>query len=174
MLPEYDAGQSDEWLSKISVAWVSASSLSPSSTCVTVMVCFLPQNRHFAITVNLVHSLTFNRNFILTFCECHWFMSFIISFDYWQVLNVIFYMFKNKNGNANNLSGVNISKIRKSQVPKLSQRALADKLQLRGLDIDKNAIQRIESGKRFVTDIELVAISEALDVSVQKLLEKIE
>ena len=83
-------------------------------------------------------------------------------------------MFKNKNGNANNLSGVNISKIRKSQVPKLSQRALADKLQLRGLDIDKNAIQRIESGKRFVTDIELVAISEALDVSVQKLLENIE
>lgn len=35
----------------------------------------------------------------------------------------------------------------------LSQRALADRMQLAGIDIDKNAIQRIECGKRFVTDI---------------------
>ena len=28
-----------------------------------------------------------------------------------------------------------------------------------GLDIDKNAVQRIESGKRFVTDIELKVIA---------------
>ena len=32
----------------------------------------------------------------------------------------------------------------------ISQRELADWLQLIGLDIDKNAIQRIESGQRFV------------------------
>ena len=54
--------------------------------------------------------------------------------------------------------------------PKLSQRALADKLQLYGIDIDKNAIQRIECGKRFVTDIELVFIAKVLDVSVLDLL----
>ena len=79
-------------------------------------------------------------------------------------------MFKNKNGESNNISGQNIARIRKSLVPKLSQRALADKLQLCGIDVDKNAIQRIECGKRFVTDIELVAIAEVLNVSVADLL----
>ena len=81
-------------------------------------------------------------------------------------------MFKNKNGSSNNLSGENIARIRKMTVPNLSQRALADKLQLYGLDLDKNAVQRIECGKRFVTDIELVAISNVLRVPVLKLLEK--
>ena len=81
-------------------------------------------------------------------------------------------MFKNKNGSLNNLSGKNIAIIRKMTVPNLSQRALADKLQLYGLDLDKNAVQRIECGKRFVTDIELVAISNVLRVPVLKLLEK--
>lgn len=53
---------------------------------------------------------------------------------------------------------------------KLSQRALADKLQLSGLDVDKNAIQRIECGKRFVTDIELVSIARIFNVTVDDLL----
>ena len=79
-------------------------------------------------------------------------------------------MFKNKNGESNNISGKNIARIRKEKTPKISQRAFADKLQLRGIDVDKNAIQRIECGKRFVTDIELLAIADALDVSVASLL----
>lgn len=54
--------------------------------------------------------------------------------------------------------------------PKLSQRAFADRLQLCGIDVDKNAIQRIECGKRFVTDIELVCIAKLLNVSVLDLL----
>lgn len=37
----------------------------------------------------------------------------------------------------------------------LSQRRFAEKMQIAGLDIDKNAVQRIECGKHFVTDIEL-------------------
>lgn len=53
---------------------------------------------------------------------------------------------------------------------RLSQRALADKMQLVGIDVDKNAIQRIESGKRFVTDIELRAIAEIFSVSVDDLI----
>ena len=53
---------------------------------------------------------------------------------------------------------------------KKSQRQLADELQLEGLDIDKNAIQRIEAGKRFVTDIELVYISKVLGISYDELL----
>ena len=81
-------------------------------------------------------------------------------------------MFKNKNGKYNNISGENIAKIRKAIVPTVSQRALADKLQLCGIDVDKNAIQRIECGKRFVTDIELVAIANVLNVPILDLLKK--
>ena len=67
-------------------------------------------------------------------------------------------MFKNKNNGRNNICGENIKRLRLEYPTKLSQRALADKMQLCGIDVDKNAIQRIEAGKRFVTDIELVAI----------------
>lgn len=81
-------------------------------------------------------------------------------------------MYRNKNGYLNNISENNIAKIRKNISPTMSQRALADKLQLYGLDLDKNAIQRIECGKRFVTDIELVVFAEVLNVSVLSLLEK--
>ncbi|MBQ1351386.1 MAG: helix-turn-helix transcriptional regulator, partial [Oscillospiraceae bacterium] len=63
-------------------------------------------------------------------------------------------MFINKSPSGkNNICGQNISAFRKKM--EISQRELADRLQLVGLDIDKNAIQRIESGQRFVTDIEL-------------------
>lgn len=44
-------------------------------------------------------------------------------------------------------------------------------LQLKGLDLDKNAIQRIESGKRFVTDIELRYFAKVLNVSYEALLD---
>lgn len=81
-------------------------------------------------------------------------------------------MFKNKNDSSNNISGKNIKRIRLEQVPRLSQRALADKLQIQGIDLDKNAVQRIESGQRFVTDIELLAFSKVLKVSLEVLLER--
>ena len=78
-------------------------------------------------------------------------------------------MFINKAPNGfNNLCGKNISKLRVNSG--LSQRGLADKMQLVGIDIDKNAIQRIECGKRFVTDIEIVAFAKVFNVSLEKLL----
>ena len=46
-----------------------------------------------------------------------------------------------------------------------------EKLDLEGLDLDKNAIQRIESGQRFVTDIEIVCFAKVLDVSYEQLLQ---
>lgn len=52
----------------------------------------------------------------------------------------------------------------------LSQRELADELQRIGLDVDKNAVQRMESGQRFVTDIELVYLANALRVELTTLL----
>lgn len=80
-------------------------------------------------------------------------------------------MFINKsNDGLNNICGKNIADLRKNM--HISQRILAEKLQLNGLDIDKNAVQRIECGKRFVTDIELVIISETMGVSVDRLLDK--
>ena len=79
-------------------------------------------------------------------------------------------MFKNKNDGRNNLCGDNIRNLRLSYPSKLSQRALADKMQLIGIDIDKNAIQRIEAGKRFVTDIELKGFAEILGVSIDRLI----
>ena len=42
-------------------------------------------------------------------------------------------------------------------------------MQLIGIDVDKNAIQRIECGKRFVTDIELKALAEIFGVTLDSL-----
>ena len=78
-------------------------------------------------------------------------------------------MFKNKNSEKNNLCGERIKELRLSYPTKLSQRALADKMQLIGIDVDKNAIQRIECGKRFVTDIELKAFSKIFEVTLDEL-----
>ena len=79
-------------------------------------------------------------------------------------------MFKNKNNGRNNLCGEKIRDLRLKYQTKLSQRALADKMQLIGIDVDKNAIQRIESGKRFVTDIELKAFAEIFNVNISELI----
>lgn len=81
-------------------------------------------------------------------------------------------MYKNRSENGlNNICGAKIKEIRESLPEKTSQRKLADMLQVEGLDIDKNAVQRIESGQRFVTDIELKAISKVLKIGYQKLLD---
>lgn len=53
----------------------------------------------------------------------------------------------------------------------LSQRDLAHKLQLAGYDIDKNVITRIETNKRYVTDIELRAFAEVLDTTYDHLID---
>lgn len=80
-------------------------------------------------------------------------------------------MYKNKSKNGlNNICGQKIKELRKKLPNKTSQRQFANMLQLQGLDIDKNAIQRIESGKRFVTDIELCAIAKVLNISFDELL----
>lgn len=81
-------------------------------------------------------------------------------------------MYKNKAKDRNNICGVNIARIRKSLSPKVSQRALAEKMQLEGIELDKNAIQRIEAGKRFVTDIELKVFVKVLQVSYVEILEE--
>lgn len=80
-------------------------------------------------------------------------------------------MYKNRAKNGmNNICGKRIKEIREALPERTSQKKLADMLQIEGLDIDKNAIQRIESGQRFVTDIELKAIVKVLNTDYHKLL----
>ncbi|MBR3816476.1 MAG: helix-turn-helix transcriptional regulator [Clostridia bacterium] len=80
-------------------------------------------------------------------------------------------MFINKTSDGlNNVCGKNIATLRNNL--KLSQRELADRMQLVGIDIDKNAVQRIECGKRFVTDIEIVAFAKIFSVDYKDILEK--
>ena len=82
-------------------------------------------------------------------------------------------MYKNKSKEGlNNICGDKIKKYRESLPGKPSQRAFSDMLQVEGLDIDKNAVSRIEGGKRFVTDIELQIIAKVLKVSYEQLLDK--
>ena len=79
-------------------------------------------------------------------------------------------MFINKSVHGeNNICGKKVFHYRK--LIQKSQRELADALQLLGLDVDKNAIQRIEAGKRFVTDIEIVYLCKALNVTAEELLD---
>lgn len=80
-------------------------------------------------------------------------------------------MYKNKSSQgSNNICGSKLHFLRTQLKPKVSQRAFAEQLQLKGLDLDKNAIQRIECGKRFVTDIELKAFAQILNTTTDDLL----
>ena len=74
-----------------------------------------------------------------------------------------------KNTGEKNLISKNLIEYRKQR--KYSQRLLAYKLQLNGYDIDKNVITRIETNNRYVTDIELKALCEVLDVTYDELID---
>ena len=78
-------------------------------------------------------------------------------------------MFTNRHNGRNNIAGIKVAQIRKGL--RISQRELSDRLQLIGLDIDKNAVQRIESGQRLITDIEIGFLAKALGTTVTDLLE---
>jgi transcriptional regulator with XRE-family HTH domain len=68
-----------------------------------------------------------------------------------------------------NLIGEHLIELRKEH--HLSQRDLSRKLQLAEYDMDKNVITRIETDKRYVTDIEIKALSEVLGVSYDHLID---
>lgn len=74
-----------------------------------------------------------------------------------------------KSTGEKNLISANLIKFRKER--NYSQRLLAYQLQLNGYDIDKNVITRIETNKRYVTDIELKALCEVLEVSYAELID---
>ena len=77
-------------------------------------------------------------------------------------------LFINKSDDGrNNVCGKNIAKYRLEM--KISQKKLSDRLQLSGLNVDKNAVQRMESGQRFITDIELLHLSAVLNKTLEQL-----
>lgn len=81
-------------------------------------------------------------------------------------------MFINKAADgSNNICGKKVRKLRKAMQGNVSQRMFADMLCLHGLEVSKNVVSRIESGERFVTDMELQIIREVLQVSYEDLLE---
>ena len=79
------------------------------------------------------------------------------------------FVFKNKAADGRlNLCGGSIARLRKMR--KLSQRALADQMQLLGIDMTKNTVQQIESGERFVIDVELKGFAKLFESTVDDLL----
>ena len=69
----------------------------------------------------------------------------------------------------NNLIGKNLKKIRKGK--KISQRELANKLELLGIYICRGSISRIEEGLRTVTDIELAGLAKVLEIEISDLMD---
>ena len=72
-------------------------------------------------------------------------------------------------GERKNIIGEKVRLLRKQQG--MTQRALAEKLQLAGFDVTDLTILRIESGDRFVPDYEVRALANALSVSYETLLD---
>ena len=70
-------------------------------------------------------------------------------------------------GDEMNLIGDNLRRIRKQR--KMSQQALADKLETLAIYICRGSISRIEDKQRTVTDIELYGLAKVLGVSITDL-----
>lgn len=74
--------------------------------------------------------------------------------------------------NIKNLIGPRVKVARLKQNPKITQVDLLARLAVRGIELEKTAISKIESQRRPVSDIELVALADALGVSILWLLGK--
>ena len=73
-------------------------------------------------------------------------------------------------GNTRNIIGPRLKEARMAQATSLSQASFARLLQIAGLPIDRSAIAKIETRRRPVSDIELVAMAKILTVNVMWLL----
>lgn len=81
---------------------------------------------------------------------------------------VDFTQMKHRSGSKKNVIGNQMRKLRIAQGG-ITQDHLAGKLARLGLDIDRSAISRIESGERYVLDYEAALIAKALKVPIQDL-----
>lgn len=71
---------------------------------------------------------------------------------------------------SKNIIGNRVREARIKHTPPLTQENLSAKLKLMNIKLDRISISRIESGDRFVSDYEVVAISKALNVTLDWLL----
>ena len=71
-------------------------------------------------------------------------------------------------GTSKNIIGPRVRLLRQSR--RLTQKALAEKLQLEGYDMTDLTMLRIENGTRFVADYEVKALARVLGVSCGELL----
>lgn len=69
-----------------------------------------------------------------------------------------------------NISGMKIETLRKERGIKQSELIL--KMQLMGVDINPSSLSKLEGQRRIATDMELLAISRILKVTVDELLDK--
>lgn len=69
-----------------------------------------------------------------------------------------------------NIAGKNIKKIRKEK--KITQEDLCARMQVMGFKLSRSDISKLENGKRFINDIEIVGFAEALKVSILDLYKK--
>lgn len=67
-------------------------------------------------------------------------------------------------GGEKNVSGSRIHQARTAM--RLSQSDLAARMQVNGVTIEREAISKIETGDRFVTDYELMVFAKVLGVSI--------
>ncbi len=65
-----------------------------------------------------------------------------------------------------NVVGARVKLARLCHQPRLTQAALAARLQLDGWDIEQSGVAKIETGLREVRDTEVVKLAKALGVSV--------
>jgi len=73
-----------------------------------------------------------------------------------------------------NVVGDRIRQARKAGRPPITQIDLVARLQILGMPIDQSGLSKIESGRRPVTDVEVIALAKALKVSVAWLLKEID
>ena len=71
---------------------------------------------------------------------------------------------------SKNKSGHRIRGARFMNNPAISQMDLIAKMQIKGFNMSKNIMSRIEHNERYVTDLELVAFAEVLNVTTSWLL----
>lgn len=74
------------------------------------------------------------------------------------------------NGKSKNVIGSKIKTLRQNKG--LTQKALAEQLQLQGYEFSDLTILRIEQGKRFVPDYEVIILSEFFNISTDELLKQ--
>ena len=73
----------------------------------------------------------------------------------------------NENISSFNITGKNIKKIRKDK--KITQEDLCARMQVMGYQISRSDISKLENGKRFISDFEIVGFAQALKIDILEL-----